>query len=326
MSMESKHRLLKDIEQRIGDTITANSMDSVMGMIAGELDHFDVESIQQPEDMGMDMLKAYLDAKLIEGRSENTIERYRYAIVNMLNAVQCPIRQISVFHLRSYLMRERERGLSDQSLEGMRSVFSAFFNWLQRENLIRVNPCSNLGPIKCAKKVRIPYSEIDIEKLKSACSCIRDKAIITFLLTTGCRISEVVGLNRDDVDLRSMSCKVLGKGNKERMVYFDSVATMYIRGYLLSRIDNKPALFIGKGTERMTPGGVRRMLNTVAEIAGVDHVHPHRFRRTLATNLIAHGMPIQEVARILGHDKLDTTMKYVYLDDQDVQNSYRRYS
>ena len=326
MSMEYKHQLLKEIEEGLGQVLTVNSMEVVMGVIASKLDGYDLESISTPEDLGDDMLKAFLDAKTIEGRSPKTVERYRYILTQMLREVKAPIRQISVFHLRSYLMKERTRGVSDRSLEGMRSVFSSFFNWLQRENLITINPCANLGPIKCQKQVKVPYSDVDVEKLKDACHSIRDKALICFLLTTGCRISEVVGLNREDLDLRSLRCKVLGKGNKERVVYFDNVTALHLRQYMETRTDDLPALFIGKGTERIHPGGVRFMLNTVADEAGVEHVHPHRFRRTLATNLIGHGMPIQEVARILGHDKLDTTMQYVYLNDADVQNSYRKYS
>lgn len=325
MSIQSKQQFLKGLEDRFSDVLTVHTMDKILGMVANELDKYDVELVAQSEDMGMDMLKAYLDAKIIEGRSAKTIERYRYAIVNLLDATRVPIRQISVFHLRAYLMKERERGISDSTLEGMRSVYSAFFNWLQRESMIQVNPAANLGPIKSVKQVKTPYSDVDIERLKAACGNLRDKAIICFLLTTGCRISEVVGLDRDAIDLRNLRCTVLGKGSKERVVYFDTVAALHLKSYLDTRKDGHPALFIGKGTERLKPGGVRLMLNQVADKAGVDHVHPHRFRRTLATNLISHGMPIQEVARILGHDKLDTTMKYVYLNDSDVQNSYRKY-
>ena len=326
MSIQSKQHFLKSLEERFADVLTIRESETILGMITAELDRYDMELVAQDEPLGMDLLKAYLDAKVIEGRSAKTIERYRYTIVNLLETTKVPIRQITVFHLRGYLMRERERGVSDSTLEGMRSVFSAFFNWLQRESMIQLNPCANLGPIKSVKQVKGPYSDVDIERLKAACHTLRDKAIVCFLLTTGCRISEVVGLNREDVDLRTMRCKVLGKGNKERIAYFDTITALHLRTYLESRTDDHPALFVGKGTDRLKPGGVRLMLNEIAKRAGVDHVHPHRFRRTLATTLIAHGMPIQEVARILGHDKLDTTMGYVYLDDRDVQNSYRKYS
>ena len=145
-------------------------------------------------------------------------------------------------------------------------------------------------------------------------------------MSTGCRISEMTQLNRNDIDLTNLECTVLGKGNKERTVYLDPVAAMLIRDYLNERIDDYPALFIGKGTDRISPHGVRFMLNKVAEKSSVDHVHPHKFRRTLATNLIRHGMPIQEVASILGHDKLDTTMQYVVLDKTEVKHSYMKYA
>ena len=156
--------------------------------------------------------------------------------------------------------------------------------------------------------------------------CDRDKAIVCLLLSTGCRISELCALNRGDVDFQNKQCAVLGKGNKERTVYLDSVASMILKRYLKSRTDFSQALFVGKGTERLTPGGVRFMMKTLEEDSGVENVHPHRFRRTLATNLLNRGMPIQEVAKILGHEKLDTTMMYAFVDEQNVKASYCKYS
>ena len=323
--LESKIELMSRIEEGLSEVLTVSNLNQVMSIIANELGNCNVE-MRNGNEVEMDMLNAYLDAKSIEGRSKKTIERYRYIINKMMNTVKVPTRRITVFHLRSYLMSEKQRGVSDNTLAGYRDIFCAYFNWLQRESLIDTNPTTNLGSIKCAKQVNAPFSDVEIERLKASCGCSRDKAIICFLLTTGCRISEAVGLNRDDIDIKNMQCKVLGKGNKERMVYFDNITTMYLKKYLSSRNDLSPALFVGKGTNRMTPGGVRKMLNQVAEIAKVDHVHPHRFRRTLATNLINRGMSIQEVARILGHDKLDTTMRYVYINDRDVQMAYRKYS
>ena len=144
------------------------------------------------------------------------------------------------------------------------------------------------------------------------------------MYATGCRISEVCGLNRGDIDFTNRQCVVIGKGDKERTVYMDDVSTMLLQRYLKSRIDDCEALFIGKGTERMTPGGIRTMLKKLALKANVENVHPHRFRRTLATTLIKHGMSIEEVAQILGHEKIDTTMKYIYIDQSNVKNSYTR--
>lgn len=326
MPIEAKASLLKALENRLSTEITSHDMSKVLSALADQLSSFDVTQAESNESRTDDLLDAYISAMQIEGRSEKTIERYKYLINRMMESVNVTTRNITVYHLRRYLSEEKQRGLSDRTLEGMRQVFSAYFNWLQRERLIDENPTANLGAIKCQKKVKKIYSEIDVEKMKFCCSSLRDRAIISFLMSTGCRISEMTQLNRNDIDLTNLECTVLGKGNKERTVYLDPVAAMLIQDYLNERIDDYPALFIGKGTDRISPHGVRFMLNKVAEKSSVDHVHPHKFRRTLATNLIRHGMPIQEVASILGHDKLDTTMQYVVLDKTEVKHSYMKYA
>ena len=273
-----------------------------------------------------ELLDAYISAKTIEGRSPKTLDRYKYIITKMMKSINIPVRKISVFHIRTYLTKEKQRGLSDRTLEGTREVLSAFFGWLHREGLINSNPISNLGTIKYAKVTRLPYTQVDIEKLKESCNNDRDRAIISFLLSSGCRISEVCALNRTDIDFDNKQCTVLGKGNKERIVYIDDITVLHLKRYLNNREDEYEALFIGKNTKRLQPGGIRYMLKKVANRAEVSNTHPHRFRRTLATSLIDHGMPIQEVAIILGHDKLDTTMGYVYTDNKNVKNSYEKYT
>lgn len=326
MSVESKAVFLNAVELEFANLLTMADTTRALAVISDVLARFDVEEVQIDGGAGTDdLMQAYLSAMQIEGRSPKTVERYRYLIGKMRKALGIPTRQITVYHLRKYLADRKQDGLSDRTLEGERQVFSAYFNWLQRENLIRENPTANLGTIKSQKKVKKVYSETDIEKLKAGCKTVRDRAIIAFLLSTGCRVSEMVQLNRDDVHLDSLECTVLGKGNKERTVYLSGVAGMHLRDYLHERTDNVPALFVGKRKERLTAGGVRRMMRELEIATNVEHVHPHKFRRTLATNLIRHGMPIQEVASILGHDKLDTTMQYVVLDKTEVQNSYRKF-
>ena len=326
MAIEAKVMLMRDLENELSTEITAADLRKVLSAVADQLARFDVVQLDQMNDSKDDLLDAYIAAMEIQGRSEKTIERYKYIIRRMMQTVKVSTREITVYHLRQYLATEKARGIADSTLEGNRQVFSAYFNWLQRESLIKTNPTANLGAIKCAKKIKITYSDIDMERLRQNCATIRDRAIIAFLGSTGCRISEMTQLNRDDVDLASLECTVLGKGNKERTVYLTAVAGMLIREYLGQRTDDSPALFAGKGTERISPQGVRAMLVKLAGTAHVDHVHPHKFRRTLATNLIRHGMPIQEVAAILGHDKLDTTMQYVVLDKTEVKHSYRKYA
>lgn len=326
MSIASKQMLLKELQDHAAEKMNAKDLQVFISETSAMLARFDVEYTDNAGRASEDYLKAFLDAKQIEGRSEKTLERYRYILVKMLDRVAAPLPEITTYHIRSYLIEEKNRGLGDKTIEGERTVFSSFFGWLWKEGLLDKNPCANIGAIKCAKKIRHPYSDVEIEKLKEACGSIRDKALISFLLSTGCRISEVCGLDREDVDFESLECQVFGKGKKERTVYIDNVTAMLLKRYLKSRSDLMPALFVGKGTERITPGGVRARLKTIAEKAEVENVHPHRFRRTLATNLINHGMQIQEVASILGHDKIDTTMKYVFIEKTNVKNAYRKYA
>lgn len=328
MSITAKQHLLKQVRNELGDVLTATNLEVALDALNDILSMYEVDGLSDGAVDGEanDFLQAFMDAKKIEGRSEKTLEHYRYIINKLMQEINTPIRQITVFHLRRYLMEQRNRGIADKTIEGIRSVMCSYFGWLQKEGLLQDNPCSNLAPIKCAKKVRVPYTEVDIEQLKEACDCNRDKAIVSFLLSTGCRISEVCALNRNDIDFQTLECTVVGKGNKERPVFVDDVTAMLLRRYFAERKDDSIALFAGKGTERMTPGGVRAMLKRVSQKASVTNVHPHRFRRTLATNLINHGMQIQEVASILGHEKLDTTMKYVYIDKTNVKNAYRKYA
>ena len=326
MSIEAKRTLMNTLELRLSEKLTAADMAKALETLSDVLAGFDVQKITAADPDKDDLLAAYISAMQIQGRSEKTIERYKYLIGRLMAAVSVPTREVTVYHIRRYLSDEKARGIADRTLESTRQVYSAYFNWLQREGLITQNPTANLGAIKCPKKVKTTYSDVDIEQLKFACESIRDRAIISFLLSTGCRISEMTQLDRDDVDLNTLECTVFGKGSKERTVFLDPVTGMLIKQYLDERKDTCPALFAGKGSERLTPGGVRFMLRNLADRTGVDHVHPHKFRRTLATNLIHHGMPIQEVAAILGHDKLDTTMQYVVLDKSDVRNAYRKYA
>lgn len=322
---EAKASLLAQTEKRLAQSVTVDVMNSVLSILSDILEGYEIREKAETETHD-DLLESYLAALKVQGRSKLTIDRYAYNIRRMMEAVKVPTRRITVYHLRQYLAAEKERGVADSTLEGLRQVLSAYFNWLQREALIDRNPVSNLGAIKVPKKQKKIYSEVEIAKLNGACKCTRDRAIISFLASTGCRISEATGLNRDSVDITKLECLVRGKGNKERRVYLNAVTGMLISEYLKTRKDDNPALFVGLRGERLHPNGVRYMMTELAKRAGVDHVHPHRFRRTLATELARHGMPIQEVAAVLGHEKIDTTMRYVVLDNEDIKNAYRRYA
>jgi site-specific recombinase XerD len=301
-------------------------MSKTLSIIADVLEEYEMRGKAFTEDEHDDMLQCYLDALKVEGRSEKTIERYRYIITKVMKSVGVPTRRVTVYHLRSYLSELKERGISDRTANGERQILSAYFNWLQRESLIERNPTANLGVIKCAKKVKKTFTGIDMEKMKMNCKCARDRAILYFLFATGCRISEAMELNKGDIDFSALECVVHGKGNKERTVYIDTVTAMLLKSYIAGRKDDNPALFVGKGGRRLQPGGVRCMMKDLADRSGVEHVHPHKFRRTMATELCRHGMPIQEIASILGHERIDTTMQYVILNDDDIKHSYKRFA
>lgn len=327
LSLEAKKDFIDDVSVKLEDDLTVSKMRRVQESIAEALAGYSMEHEQNEENtlQSKELLKKFFQAKNTEGRSKGTLARYEYIMEKLLAHAKIPVSKITIDHIRAFFEFEKERGISDRTLEGYRSTFSSIFSWLHKEELISRNPCANLAPVKYQKKILYPFSQTDIEVLKENCEDIRDKAIVCFLLATGARINEVCSLNKDDINFRKMECKVIGKGNKERTVYIDTVAAMVLRRYFEQRKDCSKALFAGRGSERLTTHGVRIMLKRLERKSGVENVHPHRFRRTLATNLINHGMAIQEVAAILGHEKIDTTMKYVYIGQRSVKESYNKY-
>lgn len=333
MAIDAKISFMGQVERGCADLLTKTQLEKTMRIISDVLEGFDMRECDRWDEVQKDdLLDSYLSSMRVSGRSEKTINRYAYMIGRFTKYVNVPTRKINVYHIRGWLASEKERGVQDSTLEGHRQILSAYFGWLHRESLIERNPMCNVGPIKVAKKQKRIVTDIEMEKLKQACERIeginrfRNRAIISFLASTGCRVSEMTGLDRDSVDLKSLECVVHGKGNKERVVYMDSVTGMLLQQYLSKREDSGEALFVGRAGRRLEPGGVRVMLNEIANAAGVDHVHPHKFRRTRATELTRHGMPIQEVASILGHEKLDTTMGYVVLDHDSVKANYLKFA
>ena len=327
--IDAKQSFLSQIRKRAAEELTAADMERLMVIISDTMEGFRMEELKQDGWAASDddLIASFVSSLSVQGRSQKTIDRYVYVIGRFMKAVKTTARSVTVYHIRNWLAAEKKRGIQESTLEGVRTILSSYFNWLFREGLIEKNPIVNVGVIKVPKKQKKTYSDIDFEKLNQCCSTMRDRAIIHFLRSTGCRISEMCELDRDMVDLEALECVVHGKGNKDRAVYMDSVAGMFLEEYLKQRKDTSPALFAGlHGQDRLQANGVRTMLKKLGKEAGVDHVHPHKFRRTLATELARHGMPIQEVANLLGHEKLDTTMQYVVLNDEDTKNSYRRFT
>ena len=324
MAIEAKASFLKQLEKKLSTTTTADLMTRILSIVSDVISGFDMREMSFEEEKD-DMLECFLQALDVQSRSRKTIAHYKLVLGNMLKELKIPTRKITVYHLRSWLAKKKEEGLKDSTLAHFREVFSSFFGWLFREGLIEKNPIVNLGTIKVAKEEKKVFSEIDMELMRRNCRRKVDKAIICFLASTGCRVAELVGLDRNAVDLDNLECVVRGKGNKERTVYMDTVTAMYIRNYLASRTDDNPALFVTRTNERFQTGGIRDLLKRLENTSGVEHVHPHKFRRTLATNMAKRGMPIQTIAAILGHEKIETTMEYIVLNKDSTKMQYRQF-
>lgn len=327
MSLADKKAYLKDVQTIIEEYVTAAEASRILGSISDVLINYNMEFVARNDDSdSRELLKYFLDAKKIQGCSESTINRYSYLLTRLKKDTGVPYSRMTIYHIRDYFISEQERGISAATLDGYRSAYNSFFGWLQRENLLQENPIANLSQIRKPKVMRKPFAAVELMKISEAARNPRDRAIIAFLNATGCRISEVCAANQEDIDWPHMRLKVFGKGAKERTVFIDEVTKELLERYLIRRKDANPALFTGKGAVRLKPGGVRRMLKQIEKAAGVENVHPHRFRRTLATRLINNGMPIQEVAAVLGHEKIDTTMTYIYIDVERVADAYKKYS
>lgn len=328
MSVIAKQMFSAELKERLYDKLTAQDADIVIGELVEQLSGFDVEQIDDPNNNKdyEDMLTLYLNTLRVDGRKMSTINRYRRELTKFHIHDNTPIRHVTVFNVRQYLANEKQRGLADRTVKGIREVIHAYFGWLHREGFLTVNPCANLRSAKVKIEQREPFTAVEVEKLKSNCRNIKEKALVSFYLSTGCRVSEVVSINIKDVDFANHEIKVCGKGEKERYVYFTQITEMYLKEYLATRNDDLDALFVSKYKKRLTKSGQEALLRNLGKRSGIKKVFPHRFRHTFATNMIRNGMPIQEVALLLGHSKIDTTKIYAHTDQDRVKLSYLRYS
>lgn len=272
------------------------------------------------------LLKRYCACLAIEGKSNKTIDQYKRTATHLFRVVRKGFAEMTVYDLRLFLALEKERGVSNRTLENTRANLSAFFQWLLLEDIIQKNPCAAIQPIKYTDKVRLPFSNVEIDRLRFACRTEKERALMEVLLSSGVRVSELATIKITDVDFDRLSIHVKnGKGGKERTVYINNLALAHLQKYLLARKEAGPHLFYNKKGEPLNPGGIRYILNEIARRANVENVHPHRFRRTFATGLANRGMDIQVVKRLLGHSDINTTLQYVYTSDESVHNSYQKY-
>lgn len=274
------------------------------------------------------ILNKFISSKEIEGCSNRTLNYYKDNINKMFDAVNLPVNEITTEILRNYLADYKSNSSAGMvTIDNIRRTLSSFFAWLENEDYIVKSPVRRIHKVKTTRRVKETLTDENLEKLRDTCSNVRDLAILELLISTGMRVGEITRLNISDMNFQERSCIVLGKGNSEREVYFSAKSKMYIKKYLETRTDDNEALFVSliKPYNRLGISGIEILIRNLGKEANINKVHPHKFRRTMATMAIDKGMPIEQVQKLLGHIKIDTTMEYAMVNQSNVKNSHRKY-
>ena len=277
---------------------------------------------------GQELLQKFLEAKRIEGCSEKTLTYYQNTINRMFTETGKEVTHIMTEDLRSYLTDyQKQNNLSRVTIDNVRRILSSFFSWLEDEEYLIKSPIRRIHKVKTTSSIKDTYSDEDLEKMRDSCEEKRDLALIDILTSTGMRVGELGLLNQSDIDFNERECKVLGKGNKERIVYFDARTKIHLQEYLDSRDDDCEALFVSLKSPhtRLTIGGVESRVREIGRRLDIEKVHPHKFRRTLATKAIDKGMPIEQLQQLLGHKRIDTTLQYAMVKQSNVKLAHKKY-
>lgn len=324
-----KQQIIESIIQQMLQHLDNVQLQRLKSVLEHEL--FDCEiktQTKSDEDDGNQLIDSFITAKRIEGCSEKTLKYYRTTIENMAEAVGKSVRHIQTEDLRTYLTNYKQKNSPSRvTIDNIRRILSSFFSWLEDEDYIIKSPVRRIHKVKTATNVKETYTDEDLEKMRDNCVELRDLAIIDMLASTGMRIGEMVLLNKADIDFNERECVVFGKGDKERVVYFDARTKIHLQNYLNSRVDTNNALFVSLKApyDRMKIGGIEVRLRELGKRLNIDKVHPHKFRRTLATVAIDKGMPIEQLQKLLGHQRIDTTLQYAMVKQSNVKNAHRKY-
>ena len=314
-------KLINEIENRISEHINSHQMAILHNILCDLL-------LDEDQPTLTDYVSTFIAAKRVEGCSDKTLRYYESTLHNVLNAIDKTICEITTDDLRIYLDDYQQKsGASRTTIDNIRRILSSFFSWLEDEDYIVKSPVRRIHKVKTCKTVKETYSDEALELMRDNSNCIRDLAVIDLLASTGMRVGELVRLNKDDIDFQERECVVLGKGNKQRKVYFDARTKIHLQNYLLSRQDNNEALFVSlqKPHNRLQISGVEIRLRELGKRLDIHKVHPHKFRRTLATMAIDKGMPIEQVQQLLGHESVDTTLQYAMVNQANVKQAHHKY-
>ena len=324
-----KEKVIKEIEQKMASILNNEQKEKLKEVLLYTLYNIEVTSIKDElvEDT-TDYTKMFIAAKRIEGCSERTLNYYETTIKTMVDKLSKKVNSIETEDLRNYLSEyQAKNNCSKVTIDNVRRILSSFFAWLEDEDYIMKSPVRRIHKVKATQTVKETYTDEELEEMRDACVEIRDLAMVDFLASTGVRVGELVNLDRVDIDMQERSCVVLGKGGKEREVYFDARTKIHLQNYLSTRTDNNQALFVSllRPYDRLKISGVEIRLRELGKRINIRKIHPHKFRRTMATKAIDKGMPIEQVQVLLGHRKIDTTLQYAMVNQNNVRNSHKRF-
>lgn len=327
-----KEAIINNILDRLAGRFDSRQLTEIKAAINDGLSEYDVSRIEDENsyntESNLKFLEMFISSKRVEGCAESTLGYYEMVVKRMLDNVSGSVKNISTDDLRIYLANhQKEHNASKVTIDNIRRVLSSFFAWLEDEDYILKSPVRRIHKVKTAKVIKDTLSDEDLEVLRDSCSNTRDLVIVEMLSSTAVRVGELVKLNRTDIDFNERSCIVFGKGSKEREVYFDAKTKLHLQKYLSERTDDNPALFVSLNAphERLQISGVQRVVRELGKLANVNRVHPHKFRRTVATMAIDKGMPIEQVQTLLGHVKIETTMHYAMVNQSNVKIAHRKY-
>lgn len=319
-------KIITEIEQKMQSTLDNKQMSELHQVLITVLSSLGDDSTDEETERAL--LEAFLAAKKVEGCSDKSLRYYYSTIDNMLTNVGKTAKHITTDDLRQYLdAYQKSSKASKVTIDNIRRILSSFFSWLEEENHILKSPVRRIHKVKTGKTVKETYTDEALEIMRDSCETDRDLAMIDLLASTGMRVGEMVKLNRADIDFQERECIVFGKGDKERRVYFDARTKIHLMRYLESRNDSNPALFVSLQSphNRLQISGVEVRLRVLGRRLGISKVHPHKFRRTLATMAIDKGMPIEQVQRLLGHQSIDTTLQYAMVNQNNVKISHQKF-
>ena len=324
-----KEKVIKEIEQKMASILNNEQKEKLKKVLLYTFYNIEVTSIKDELVADTtDYAKMFIAAKRIEGCSERTLNYYETTIKTMVEKLSKKVNSIETEDLRNYLSEyQAKNNCSKVTIDNVRRILSSFFAWLEDEDYIMKSPVRRIHKVKATQTVKETYTDEELEEMRDACIEIRDLAMVDFLASTGVRVGELVNLDRVDIDMQERSCVVLGKGGKEREVYFDARTKIHLQNYLNSRTDNNPALFVSllRPYDRLKISGVEIRLRELGKRINIKKIHPHKFRRTMATKAIDKGMPIEQVQVLLGHRKIDTTLQYAMVNQNNVRNSHKRF-